>query len=148
MSSEATYSVTVKVNGDLFTVRGDNADEFAEHLRAAVTGNLVTYVEALQEVARNAAANPPLPAAVVQAFPGAQIISDTNQYQPAPQAQPAPTPQQAQVQAAAQGAAPACEHGARVWREGVSKSSGKPYRGWFCPSMDRGNQCKPMFGAV
>ena len=34
MSSEANYSFTTKVNGDLLTIRGDNAVEFGQHLDA------------------------------------------------------------------------------------------------------------------
>ena len=40
------------------------------------------------------------------------------------------------------GAAPSCQHGPRVFREGVSKA-GKPYKAWFCSSQDRNDQCKP-----
>lgn len=35
-----------------------------------------------------------------------------------------------------------CQHGERVYREGIN-GSGKPYKGHFCPSNDRDNQCKP-----
>lgn len=40
------------------------------------------------------------------------------------------------------GAAPSCQHGPRIFREGVSKA-GKPYKAWFCSSQDRNDQCKP-----
>ena len=40
------------------------------------------------------------------------------------------------------GAAPSCQHGPRVFREGVSKA-GKPYKAWFCSNQDRNDQCKP-----
>ena len=40
------------------------------------------------------------------------------------------------------GAAPSCVHGPRIFREGVSKSTGKPYKMWACSSPDRASQCK------
>jgi hypothetical protein len=39
--------------------------------------------------------------------------------------------------------APTCMHGPRVYREGVSGKTGKPYKMWACPSDDRANQCQP-----
>jgi hypothetical protein len=36
-----------------------------------------------------------------------------------------------------------CEHGQRVWKEGISKSSQKPYKGYFCGSNVQG--CSPVF---
>jgi len=42
-------------------------------------------------------------------------------------------------------AAPVCKHGARIWREGISKASGKPYAFWACPSpQGTPDQCKPV----
>jgi hypothetical protein len=37
-----------------------------------------------------------------------------------------------------------CPHGSMTYREGVSQSSGKPYKGWFCPMRGQ-NACKPIF---
>lgn len=45
--------------------------------------------------------------------------------------------------AAPQGQAPFCEHGQKTWKAGTSQSSGKPYKGWFCPSNVQG--CSPTF---
>ena len=42
----------------------------------------------------------------------------------------------------APGAAPSCVHGPRIFREGVSKSTGKPYKMWACSNPDRNTQCK------
>jgi hypothetical protein len=42
-------------------------------------------------------------------------------------------------------AAPTCKHGARIWRSGVSKNTGKPYAFWACPSpQGTPDQCKPV----
>ncbi|MBM7771940.1 hypothetical protein JOD54_002144 [Actinokineospora baliensis] len=38
-----------------------------------------------------------------------------------------------------------CKHGSMKYMSGISKSSGKPYRGFFCSERDRNEQCKPEF---
>lgn len=50
-----------------------------------------------------------------------------------PQAQSAPTD------------APTCAHGSMKWKEGSSKSTGKPYKGWFCGAPYGQTQCSPQF---
>lgn len=50
------------------------------------------------------------------------------------------------AQQTGQAAGPSCRHGAMVYKQGVSKTSGKPYSGHFCPSSNRADQCKPVFG--
>lgn len=42
------------------------------------------------------------------------------------------------------GPAPTCAHGEMVWRSGVSKQSGKPYKLWSC-TAPRDQQCKPVY---
>lgn len=37
-----------------------------------------------------------------------------------------------------------CDHGDMEWKSGISKA-GNPYKGFFCPSNDRNDQCKPHF---
>lgn len=63
-------------------------------------------------------------------------------------AQQGPPPAWAQnaPQQAGFGGGPTCAHGAMVYKSGVSKTSGKPYSGHFCPSSNRAEQCKPVFG--
>lgn len=40
---------------------------------------------------------------------------------------------------------PTCHHGARIFRQGVSKSTGKPYAFWACPTpQGTPDQCKPQ----
>lgn len=137
MSSESNYSLTTKVDGDLFTVRGDTAEEFQNNLRAVVTNDLVSYVLAVQEAARGNKAQ----AAVHQTFPGATPVADTRSFE-----QIVSEPAQASTfsGAAAAAGAPTCAHGARSWKSGTSKN-GKPYNGWFCTSNDRDNQCPPQW---
>lgn len=57
----------------------------------------------------------------------------------------APPSQQPQQGEGAPGAAPTCNHGARIWRQGVAKATGKPYKMWACPSQDRNAQCPPQW---
>lgn len=40
---------------------------------------------------------------------------------------------------------PTCVHGPRIFRQGVSKSTGKPYAFWACPTpQGTPDQCKPV----
>lgn len=38
-----------------------------------------------------------------------------------------------------------CKHGRRKYMSGISKTSGKAYKGFFCNETDRSEQCKPEF---
>ena len=38
---------------------------------------------------------------------------------------------------------PTCVHGTRIFRSGVSKTTGKPYAFWSCPLPMGSEQCKP-----
>jgi hypothetical protein len=46
--TEANFSFTTKVNGDLFTVRGSTIDEFKENLVASVVTEIGEHVKSLQ----------------------------------------------------------------------------------------------------
>ena len=41
--------------------------------------------------------------------------------------------------------APICSHGRMVYKEGVSSTTQKKYRGYTCSSKTRGDQCKPIW---
>lgn len=41
--------------------------------------------------------------------------------------------------------APSCNHGTMKWKEGTSRSTNKPYKGWFCTAPQGTNQCSPQF---
>lgn len=137
--SEANFSFTTKLNGDLFCVRGNSAEEFAQNLTAVVTGELFDFCLAFQEAAT--AANKPqnkteqVAREVLGARPAAPVAP-----RPTPAPQPAPKPQ---------GTTPTCSHGEMQWKEGVSgpnsKNPGTPYRMWACPSSNRAEQCKPIW---
>jgi hypothetical protein len=44
-----------------------------------------------------------------------------------------------------QGAAQECQHGPMLWKEGISPKTGKPYKGWTCPSKNRDFQCRAIW---
>lgn len=94
MSSESNYSFTTKVNGDLFTVRGDTLDEFHTNV-AAVTANataVFTDLGLLQAAGHGtalvaphtAAPTPPAPAPAAPSYPPQQ---PQQQWGPPPQQQ-------------------------------------------------------------
>ncbi|MET0466972.1 MAG: hypothetical protein ABW007_27685 [Chitinophagaceae bacterium] len=41
--------------------------------------------------------------------------------------------------------APTCTHGSMKYKEGTSRSTGKQYKGWFCPAPQGAGQCAPQF---
>ena len=120
MSSEARYSITIKINGDLFTVRGDTPEEFATNVESATA--LILSVRTLQRnathesetaLAKNASAvEVPFPEPVQQAAMNGDLY---NTVFPA-------------------AAGNFCKHGARNYKEGFNKA-GKPYKGWYCPQL-------------
>lgn len=160
MSSEANITVTVKTKaGTLFTIRGDEPEEFAERVRNAVFANLHDSVGALEELALMAApgtahtqstpiapvavAPAPSPIDLVTETFGATVISETAVT---PSFAPVPPPAQAQPEGVrtvtdrwgnqwtyGRPDAPVCAHGTMVLKKGTSKA-GKSYVGWFDPA--------------
>lgn len=163
-SAEAAYSFTTKINGDLLTVRGDDAEQFKLHIQTLVQSGAIDYVLAMQEAASKpldpvgANLQPVQEQAVqtVQAvMPGSTVIQDhraqmTGQPQQQPQqsnvvqfpsVQPTAAPAQQQASST-----PTCVHGARIHRSGVGKN-GKPWSAWFCPTpKGTADQCDPEWG--
>ena len=136
MSSESNYSFTLKVNGDLFTIRGDSAEQFSENLRNVITEDLLNFIGAVQETVA-ADGRPTAPAVVKAVFPKTEVTD----FPPVDQNFPV-APQPATFTGAP--TVPTCDHGARKWNEGISKA-GNPYRGWFCQHAVRAEQCKPLY---
>lgn len=136
--NEATYSVTIKVNGDLFTVRGNNYDEFVENVTAAKSA--VGFIKALQGGGQLVAGDPAgsigsATSVITQAFPGATVVSET----------PAAPTQAAAIEVImdrygnewtyGHPDAPALPDGRGKYakKKGTSKA-GKAYVGWFDPA--------------
>lgn len=131
MSAEANFSFTTKINGDLFTVRGDSFDEFHSHLATAVdkAQALITDIGLLQAAGHATTA-------VVTAAPAAPAAPAAASWD-TPAAAPAATPFAAAT-------VPSCNHGPRVARGGVSAKG--PWKAWFCNTpKDTPDQCKPQF---
>lgn len=161
MSSESNFSVTVKTpKGSLFTVRGDEASEFAARIEAAVDASIEFHVNMLEKVIAGQVGSAPVaqpvvaqdPVALVQQSMGGTIISETP-VEPWEQEQqgfaPIPPPQQS-APAVAGGVetvedrwgskwtygradAPICPNGPMVLKQGINKA-GKPYVGFYDPA--------------
>lgn len=41
-----------------------------------------------------------------------------------------------------------CSHGLRVYKEGVSKATNKPWAMWSCIEKSKANQCEPIWGKL
>lgn len=130
MSTEVTgHSFTVKVNGDLRTIRADSIEEY-QLRRAEAIDNLSGDLELSQlaQAVTNAAplVTNPAPSAV-QAAP----------------VQQAPAPTVAAIPVADSAGQHMCDHQMpmRFVPPGISKTTNKPYAGFWACSMPRGQQC-------
>jgi hypothetical protein len=87
-------------------------------------------------------------AATAKSVQGAYVVSplettgSTVESTPAPTYSTAPTPQASATVGGM--STPTCIHGARIFRSGPSKTTGKPYAFWACPTpQGTPDQCKP-----
>jgi hypothetical protein len=136
-STDYEFQTSFKTNGGtLINIPAKTPDEAKakmEHLQA-----LAPVIAATENVL-NGNSN-----AASMAAPPAQQT-----YQAPPQQAPPPPNDDPWASAPNAASAPAqsggrqCPHGSYVWKEGVSRSTNKPYKGWFCPG--RGTDCKPDF---
>lgn len=106
----------------------------------------------------DAVANAGASAKVVAELPDTEIVA-TTVAPPAPAPAPAPAwspgpaamdqqvaQQAAPVPAAPSQATPQCQHGAKTYKTGVAKSTGREWRAWMCPSpQGTPDQCAPDF---
>lgn len=117
-------------NGDLINVRANTADE------------LSVLLEGIADYSHQVAATSKAIAAAYTVLPLATggTTQDTAQ-------QPSFVPTQAPTPSVGAGgmSTPTCVHGARIFRQGVSKTNGKPYAFWACPTpQGTPDQCKPV----
>lgn len=134
MSSEANYSFTTKINGDLFTVRGDTFEQFHNHLAEAVSNAqaLITDIGLLQAAGH---ATP----AVVAAAPAAQTYAA-----PVAEAPVAPSTPAGGGWGAPAPVKPMCTHGPRTGRSGSGPKG--EWRAYFCPTAKgTPGQCDPQW---
>lgn len=142
MANESNFSFTTKIDGDLFTVRGDTPEQFVTNVKAA-TLDLIDYVAALQEAARGTNQTPTAPQQS-----GYDLAKQAFDAKPAPARDTSPPPARPAAPAAPSDG-PTCHHGAMTYREGISgpnsKNPGTPYKMWVCPERNRDAQCKPVW---
>lgn len=139
MSQDFKIQQNVKVGNDLINLRADNPDEF-KSIAEWTVANAALFVN----VQAALAAVPPALAGNVSRV----AVQNDPPQQPAPQQNsgwgaPQNTPDPSFAQPS--NGAPACQHGAMVYR--VAKpGSGKDWKAWFCPTpQGTAGQCKPQF---
>lgn len=135
MSVESNFSFTTKVEGDLFTVRGDTFVEFVTHL-SETSG--VSTVNNLLNLLNGLTPQEQVAVATIQAAVPATVVAPQIPQQ-APFA-PVPPPQAAPIVAGST----SCIHGAMSAKKGNGAKG--EWRGWFCPTpKGTPDQCKPQF---
>lgn len=143
MSSESNFSFTTKVNGDLFTVRGDTYDQFLANLTAAsqVAGVMV-LVDALEG---RASADMAAAVNTVQAaFPGATTVG-ADPFGGWDRTAPAAAPVAPPVASVSVGDK-TCKHGVMVKRTGNGAKG--EWRAFFCPTpKGTPDQCSAEFAS-
>ncbi len=113
-------------SGDMINIRANTAEELSVLLEGI--GDYSTQSAATQQK-------------VVGAYTLTPLSTSSSTTSTTHSNYSAPTP----VSTASGTAAPVCKHGPRIWREGISKASGKPYAFWACPSpQGTPDQCKPV----
>lgn len=123
-----TYQISDKRGDAILVVKVEEATvEAAEAAFAAGVG--LAGLGAAYEAFGNPVAA--VPAAAIVTRPAA----DPWGQPPVPPMVPqAAAPQYQQPAAPAQGQAPTCQHGVKLYREGVSQSTGRAWKAWFCPA--------------
>ena len=107
--------------GDMINVRANTADELSVLLEGI--GDYSVQIAATQRLLGASYTAAPLGTADTTPSIAPVVSSPINQ---------------------AVGVSPTCVHGARIFRSGVSKTTGKPYAFWACPTpQGTPDQCKP-----
>ena len=133
---EAMFSFTIKINGDLFTVRGNTIEEFKSNIVAAdsaiemlgqLQGAPMAVIGARQNV--KAAVNGESVSSVKTAtLPNYNFLEDVEE---AIESSDETVTDEAVEEITINSSTRSCKHGERKYIEGVSKR-GKPYKGYFC----------------
>jgi len=126
-------------NGDLINVRANTADELSVLLEGV--SDYSTQIAAVSKK-------------VAGAYTVAPLSTQNSTADTTPSGFSTPTqagnpfggaPMQTPPPASAQPTTPTCVHGARIFRQGTSKTTGKPYAFWACPTpQGTPDQCKPV----
>ena len=112
-------------SGDIINIRGNTADELSV-LREGI-GDYSTQI-----------------AATAKMITGAYVVSPLATTSSTPVTQATPTFVTAPQQAPS--STPTCVHGARTYKAGTAKATGKPYAMWVCPQPQGMDQCTPVNG--
>lgn len=130
-TTEAPYSFTPKVLGNLFTIRGDSFQSFIENLQNA------HHVPEVEEFLKVITGENKL----------AQVFEVPAETPTAPSQTFAPVAPPVTQAAPVTPTGPVCKHGAMNHRTGTNKNNGAPWSGYFCPSpKGTPDQCPPQFG--
>jgi len=138
MAEDWKLQVSYKTpSGDMINVRAQTADELSVLLEGV--GDYSTQIAATQQkVLASYNLNPLSTTSSTTNIGHSQ--SSPQGFQSAPPVSAPPSPVNASGQAS-----PTCVHGARIFRQGVSKTTGKPYAFWACPTpQGTPDQCKPV----
>lgn len=149
MTMEAMFSFTMKINGDLFTIRGNTIEEFKANVVAAdsaieMLGQLQGTPAAVMvsQVSRQSQSDevitkPVSKAAATSNFNFLEEVEEAiTQLDEVETVDDIVNIQEVNERS--------CKHGARKYIEGVSKR-GKPYKGYFCQAKTFGEQCPPDY---
>lgn len=123
--------------GDMINVRAQTADELSVLLEGV--GDYSVQIASVQRL-------------VVASYNAAPLGTSASTQGTTPSQSYAPNPASGASVGAppsaitpAGTASPTCIHGARIFRQGVSKTTGKPYAFWACPTpQGTPDQCKPV----
>lgn len=138
MAEDWKLQVSYKTpSGDMINVRAQTADELSVLLEGV--GDYSTQIAATQQkVVASYNLNPLSTTSSTTSTTHSQ--SSAQGYPPTASVSAPPSPVNASGQAS-----PTCVHGARIFRQGVSKTTGKPYAFWACPTpQGTPDQCKPV----
>lgn len=138
MAEDWKLQVSYKTpSGDMINVRAQTADELSVLLEGV--GDYSTQIAATQQkVVASYNLNPLSTTSSTTGTTPSQSFSQGFQSAPPVSAPPSPVNSSGQ-------ASPTCVHGARIFRQGVSKTTGKPYAFWACPTpQGTPDQCKPV----
>ena len=132
-TTEAAIQINFKTKRDgmLINLRANDAFEL-DTLIDALTQRLAVLIDLEQTTETMAAPQAPVQV-VTAAFPGAQVISETPAYTPAPQGYSPSRP------------IPECTCGGGPMRHvpaGIAKSTGRPYKAFYACPKPQGQACQ------
>lgn len=135
--TEAPYSITFKTpKGNLFTIRGNTAEELNDNLNAAPQKGVLGLISEIENTlaGQPKASAASRPAAVPAAAPATpDIHPDRLTDKPIPGGVPGPIPGDQELPAGmGSPACGTCGGETRFDKEGLSQQSGKPYRRYLC----------------